>query len=292
MRTLSAALILSCAALTGCTHRQLTRSTVLTAGTVVDTQYHITLNNLARMSESPESLPSHIDLADGVVQISDHGSFGGSGGLTTFGGTLLGIDQFGPSGGREVSEQWGADATTDPQHLNQLQAIYRAALGFTPLPVPNSIAYLSRADERESSKGKKDGSSATKQDNSASEGGDKSGGGSAGAGDGHTVPTHILLSDVPPPGWYHFGCRRDVPKDACYVGHHGDRYVWVTADGVPQLARFTLCVLAVVKYEPGVAGGHGGKRGLAVTGHEHASAPVGHVSRGSQPRSLAVGRRS
>jgi hypothetical protein len=61
----------------------------------------------------------------------------------------------------------------------------------------------------------------------------------------------VLLSDVPPPGWFQVGRKRDVPKDASFVGRHGDRYAWVTACGVPGLARFTDTVLAAIKLEPG-----------------------------------------
>ena len=64
------------AAATTCTHRQLARGTALTAGTVVDTEYETVLNNLGRMSGNPEDLPRHIDLADGVVLVSDEASFG------------------------------------------------------------------------------------------------------------------------------------------------------------------------------------------------------------------------
>jgi hypothetical protein len=45
-------------------------------------------------------------------------------------------------------------------------------------------------------------------------------------------------------GWCRFGARKDVPKDACYVGHCGDRYVWVCPDGLSDLSRFTLKILS------------------------------------------------
>ena len=32
------------------------------------------------------------------------------------------------------------------------------------------------------------------------------------------------------PGWFGRGGKKDVPKDACYVGHYRDCYVWVSAD--------------------------------------------------------------
>lgn len=75
------------------------------------------------------------------------------------------------------------------------------------------------------------------------------------------VPVRVLLMDVPPPGWFCLGGLRDVPKDACYVGHSGDRYAWVTADGVPALARLTLTTLSATKLKPTSSA----QRGLAFT---------------------------
>jgi hypothetical protein len=44
-------------------------------------------------------------------------------------------------------------------------------------------------------------------------------------------------------GWFGVGKKRDVPRDACYVGRHGDCYVWVCAAGREELAQFTLKIL-------------------------------------------------
>ena len=55
-----------------------------------------------------------------------------------------------------------------------------------------------------------------------------------------------------PQGWYHVGSKHDVPRDACYCGHHCGVYVWVTADGVDGLSQFTLTVLRIVLSEPHV----------------------------------------
>jgi hypothetical protein len=44
-------------------------------------------------------------------------------------------------------------------------------------------------------------------------------------------------------GWFYIGGKRDVPKDACYVGCYKDRFAWVRADGRERLADFTLKVL-------------------------------------------------
>jgi hypothetical protein len=64
------------------------------------------------------------------------------------------------------------------------------------------------------------------------------------------VPIELVLSDVPPPGWFHVGGKKDVPKDACYVGRYKYCYVWVTSDGMLDLSRFTVAVLAAVRLEP------------------------------------------
>jgi hypothetical protein len=44
-------------------------------------------------------------------------------------------------------------------------------------------------------------------------------------------------------GWFHVGRKKDVPKDACYVGQYRHCYVWVDRDGLEDLTQFTLKVL-------------------------------------------------
>jgi hypothetical protein len=105
----------------------------------MEIQYRIVLTNLATMSVHPEALPSHIEIDEEVIQNSDGVGFGNSGGFSSY--PTFGIAELGPSGSRQLSEQWGADATLDPQRLTDLQEIYRVALNFPPLPPPNSIAY-------------------------------------------------------------------------------------------------------------------------------------------------------
>jgi hypothetical protein len=50
------------------------------------------------------------------------------------------------------------------------------------------------------------------------------------------------LEDVPT-GWFRVGRKKDVPHDACYVGHYRDCYVWVGRDGLEGLSKPTLTVL-------------------------------------------------
>ena len=53
--------------------------------------------------------------------------------------------------------------------------------------------------------------------------------------------------------WLHCGQKKDVPNCACYVGHYrdclGDRYVWVTPDGLKTLREFTLVILTLAPIE-------------------------------------------
>ena len=64
------------------------------------------------------------------------------------------------------------------------------------------------------------------------------------------MPIEVVLSDVPPPRWFHLGRKRDVPESACYVGRYGNQYAWVTRAGMPGLSRFTMVILGAVKLDP------------------------------------------
>lgn len=168
--------------MSGCTHHSLSRNTVQTTSTVMDIQYQSVLANFAMMTCHPEALPNHVHLADGVVQIGDQVGIGQAGGFTTFSGMDFGIDRFGPSARRLVSEQWGTDATTDPERLYDLQSLYRVGMGVAPLPPPNSIAYLRQQESgsEKSSKKPTDKEGEDSDDNTA-----------------RRVPLDILITDVP-----------------------------------------------------------------------------------------------
>lgn len=53
--------------------------------------------------------------------------------------------------------------------------------------------------------------------------------------------------------WYHCGCKKDVPKCACYVGHYcscgRECYVWVMPEQLGYLREFTLLVLGLAPPE-------------------------------------------
>lgn len=62
--------------------------------------------------------------------------------------------------------------------------------------------------------------------------------------------------------WLNVGCKKDVPKCACYVGHYRncgrDCYVWVTPENLRYLREYTLAVLTVAPIQAqDVLGGRG-----------------------------------
>jgi hypothetical protein len=54
-------------------------------------------------------------------------------------------------------------------------------------------------------------------------------------------------------GWYGSGRKKNVPKNACYVACCGDRYVWVTADGLEGLSQMSLAVLNIATVDASAA---------------------------------------
>ena len=54
---------------------------------------------------------------------------------------------------------------------------------------------------------------------------------------------HTDLMEIHP-GWFGIGGKRDIPKNACYVGRFRDHYAWVCPEGCQDLAKFTRKILS------------------------------------------------
>ena len=214
--------LLALATVAGCTHAQLQASTVNTAGTVMEIQYQMVMDNLARMERNPSALPSQIRIKQGTVQVTDEW------GLYRF--TVSGdpTGQFGgPRADRTVSEQWGADAVSDPRAIKKLQDLYRTAMQLQPLDDPGFLRQQQKQQKAPKKSGK--GSNIPGQD---------------------TQNAVDLEHDVPQ-AWFHVGVEGHVPDTARYVGHSGKTWVWVMPDDVGDLSRFTLAMLFITKLGPG-----------------------------------------
>jgi hypothetical protein len=57
--------------------------------------------------------------------------------------------------------------------------------------------------------------------------------------------TAEVISEKIPLDWFCVGCKKEVPKTACYVAHYCDTYVWVMPCGMDGFSRFTLTILDI-----------------------------------------------
>jgi hypothetical protein len=55
---------------------------------------------------------------------------------------------------------------------------------------------------------------------------------------------------VIPMRWYCVGRKHDVPKEASYVAHYRDVYVWVMPQGLEGLTLFTMTVIDLATGKP------------------------------------------
>jgi hypothetical protein len=252
---------LVCLGLAGCTSHRLRERTVRQGATLPELQYQQVLDNLARFAADPAALPWHVNLREGTTQLTDSASGG------------VAIDLGPPTdylpqlfGSRTAVAQWGMTPVIDPLALRLLRIAYRRAHGAPEMPSPELLDELAHElknqvplnpDLRDETELFFEYQYRAQDD--------------AAALDAHVVTTNDesfidgrhpreaaspLARDVARqvasieralirigPGWFRVGRKRDVPKDACYVGHHGECYVWVEAGGREALTEFTLTVL-------------------------------------------------
>lgn len=194
----------------GCqTHRSLRDNTVRTSATLTDLSYQQVLNNVALFVTNPASLPSVAVVNAGTVTVSDQ--FGSSGNAT-YAPTLTYANQgggalpilsllFNPSGQRNLTENWSLMPITDIDNLRRIRCAYQLLV----LDGQTSDCHSCRELLERFYLGETD-----------------------------------RIDCLVPRGWFQVGCKHDVPKTACYVGHYGDTYVWVMPEGVEGLTRFTM----------------------------------------------------
>ncbi|MDQ2711138.1 MAG: hypothetical protein M3Y24_02695 [Acidobacteriota bacterium] len=66
---------------------------------------------------------------------------------------------------------------------------------------------------------------------------------------------HLLDISGLKPGWFSVGQKRQVPKNASYVGQYGKTFVWVMPDQVELLTRLTLAILDIHTFKSERIGG-------------------------------------
>lgn len=207
--------------MSGCqTHLHLRDNTLQTSATLTDLTYQQVLNNVAMFVANPSSLPAISVVNAGTVTVADQKGLNGN---ATYAPTLTFSQQGGgalpiltllanPSGSRTLTENWSLVPVTDVDHLRRLRCAFQLLVleGSAPTHCEDCRKIIEDFY--------------------------------LGAAD----PWDCLI----PQGWYGSGCRKDVPKDACYVGHYGDSYVWVLPEGVEGLTRFSMTVLDLATGKP------------------------------------------
>lgn len=284
---LSIAVALSCVA--GCTTGRLRQRTINQGSTLPELQYQQVLGNLALFAVNPAALPWHVNLREGTTQITDSAT---GGALVDLGPPAVTEPQVFAS--RTAVAQWGMSPVIDTTELQLLRIAYRRAYGAPDMPSAELLEELahelkdqfaSNADLRNESelfyelegRASKDfGDLETRivTTNDADFCTERDMAGHEVSPLARNVCRKIAmvqreLREIQP-GWFGVGCKKDVPKTACYVGHSGTCYAWVEADGREALTEFTLTVLKFssliketqtlinpgsVKFSPGDRGG-------------------------------------
>lgn len=205
----------------GCqTHLCLRDNTVRTAATLTDLNYQQVLDNLAMFVANPSTLPSVSVINAGTVTVADQKTYNTS---ATYSPTLPFAQQgggalpiltllFNPSGQRNVTENWSIAPVTDIDNLRRIRCAFQLLVldGGRTTDCESCLDLLERFYLGETDR----------------------------------------MDCVIPTGWFHVGCKKDVPQNACYFGRYCDTYVWVLPDGVEGLTRFTMTVIDLATGKP------------------------------------------
>jgi hypothetical protein len=212
--------LLAVSLLGGCaTHRSLRENTLQTTATLTDLNYQQVLDNVALFVTNPSAMPSLAVINAGTVTVADQKAVNAS---TTYVPTETFGQQAGsglpilslllnPSGSRNVTENWSLVPVTDIDNLRRIRCAFQlVVLGKESTDCDDCLKLLRRFYLGETDR----------------------------------------MDCVLPTGWFRAGCRKDVPKDACYVAHYHDTYVWVAQDGLEGLTRFTMTVIDLATGTP------------------------------------------
>src|SRR4051794_4672147 len=110
------------AACTGCTHCQLSRSTVRQAGTITDLHYKQVLGNLASYHCNLNVLPHFAVVGTGGTAVTDQASLSAE--LEWNASTLI-RQMYVPGASREVQEQWTLAPVVSPDKLRAIRCLFQ-----------------------------------------------------------------------------------------------------------------------------------------------------------------------
>jgi hypothetical protein len=288
MRVTRIIFIIGLVFVTGCTTGRLRQRTINQGSTLPELQYQQVLDNLAQFATNPSALPWHVNLREGTTQVTDSISGGAA---VDIGPPVTWFPQL--LGSRTAVAQWGVSPVIDATELRLLRIAYRRAHGAPDMPSPEFLdelahelkdQFASNADLRNESElfyefhSRASRSSQELDARVITTDDDTICGDPERLRDRSPLARNVcrkvamIQNDLAmiQPGWFHVGRKREVPKDACYVGKCGNSYVWVGPEGYDRLTEFTLTVLKFtsliketqtlispgsVKFSPGDRGG-------------------------------------
>jgi hypothetical protein len=206
--------------LSGCaTQRSLCTNTLKTTATLTDLNYRMVLDNVAMFVANPSAMPSIAIANAGTVTVADQKTASAT---TTYVPTETFSQQagaglpilsllFNPSCSRIVTENWSLAPVTDIDNLRRIRCAFQlVVLGHETTDCDSCRDLLRRFYL------------------------------------GETDRMDCML----PTGWFYVGCKNDVPRNACYVAHYCNAWVWVTPEGLEGLTRFTMTVIDLATGKP------------------------------------------
>jgi hypothetical protein len=204
----------------GCaTHRSLCNNTVKTTATLTDLNYRMVLENVAMFVANPSAMPAIAVVNAGTVTVADQKTINAN---ATYAPTETFSQQagaglpilsllFNPSASRILTENWSLAPVTDVDNLRRIRCAFQlVVVGSETTNCDNCLDLLRRFYL------------------------------------GETDRMDCML----PTGWFHAGCKKDVPRGACYAAHYCDTWVWVMPDGLEGLTRFTMTVIDLATGKP------------------------------------------
>jgi hypothetical protein len=209
----------------GCTTLSLDRNSLSQSESLSDLRYKEVLYNLAALAENPAVLPAYASIAAGTTTISDTGTITPT---TVIGRELLKrgtITHFQSEtlelmAQRRVEENWSLDPVAGPERLQAMRyACWWVLFGKESVSETGNVHLGNKPQKPE-----KDPKDSKPSDAPAP---------------GYYFAVTDQLAGLPD-GWLHRGGLKDVPVKAAYKAHCGHSWVWVWADGMEGLTKFTI----------------------------------------------------
>jgi hypothetical protein len=245
--------------LAGCAAVQVQKQTVTMASYLSEIQYGQVMDNLAIMADNPGALPYYA-LTQGSrssIQLSDQTNAGLSWDRLTSAGALLGLlrldkENVGTTLSRLGITEWDTTPDIDPVQEILMQGLYRKVLGYEiplyqhaaldnfflgkPLLAPNEREALRKQLQKTQREAALSPKSQAVIDQMLA------------ALDSYRPEYSFAVGQVYQGlhcGWVHVGKKCDVPREASYVGKHGDTYVWVMQADMASLTSLTIAILDI-----------------------------------------------